>query len=218
MKTEETSDPLQQDLRLVVCHQVSVGTKPRTSTRAKENYLTRLFQVGQPDAWTPEEVLQRETEEQGSSTCCPDTPKNHLEGKPYDCNQSYKAFTRHSLHHQVHRIQTREKRYEYQQCDKAFPCPTYVQIHNRGYTTEKPYECNQCGKASAYNSHLSHLKSHTGEKPYEINQCGKDFTQKSSLYSHESHCTGDKCYECNQCDKSLHQRVVFTVMKELLLK
>ena len=64
------------------------------------------------------------------------------------------------------RTHTREKPYQFSQCDRAFSHTSSLIQHSRTHTGERPFKCPHCDKAFAQNCNLSdHTRTHTGEKP-----------------------------------------------------
>ncbi|XP_056676386.1 zinc finger protein 391-like isoform X3 [Monodelphis domestica] len=109
---------------------------------------------------------------------------------------------------QYSHCQSRERRYNCNECGKAFQEKGHLKAHYRIHTGEKPYECSECGKTFRSSSHLSdHQKStHAGTGLHECNVCGKAFSGKYELSNHSRIHTGEKPFQCNLCGKGFPWR------------
>ncbi|XP_005321185.4 zinc finger protein 658 isoform X1 [Ictidomys tridecemlineatus] len=142
--------------------------------------------------------------------------KVHPGGRPYECADCGKTFSRTShltAHQRAHRG---ERPYECVECGKSFSHKTHLSAHQRTHTGEKPYECSQCGKAFADTSTLrAHQRIHTGEKPYACHECGRSFAHVSVLRAHERIHTGEKPYGCHECGRSFTYNSAFRAHRRI---
>ncbi|XP_057575511.1 zinc finger protein 530-like [Hippopotamus amphibius kiboko] len=127
----------------------------------------------------------------------------HTEGRPYECGECRKFFSRktHLIRHW--RVHTGAKPYECSECGRSFSQKSDLIQHQRVHTGERPYECSECGKSFIQKSILiKHQRVHTNERPYKCNECEKSFSQSSGLLRHRRAHTRARPYECSECGKS----------------
>ncbi|XP_050703908.1 zinc finger protein 157-like isoform X4 [Eriocheir sinensis] len=138
----------------------------------------------------------------------PSTP-THYGGRPHECRECGKKFSRKSTLNTHTLTHTGERPYECRESGKKFNNKSTLKAHTLTHTGEKPHECHECGKKFSTKSHLNtHTLTHTGERPHECKECGKKFTQKSALNRHTLTHTGERPHECKECGKKFTRKSV----------
>ncbi|XP_042306703.1 zinc finger protein OZF-like [Sceloporus undulatus] len=129
------------------------------------------------------------------------------QGRPYDCLQCGKSFSKREHWRNHQHLHTGNKRHKCLDCGKTFTSKEILTRHQRVHTGEKPHKCPQCGKCFSQTGDLKrHEKIHTAEKPFKCPQCGKCFSRKDPLQEHQKIHSGERPYECPHCRKCFRRR------------
>ncbi|XP_015258745.1 PREDICTED: zinc finger and BTB domain-containing protein 40 [Cyprinodon variegatus] len=110
----------------------------------------------------------------------------HLEVKPFSCEECGATFGANSSLKNHMRLHTGEKPYHCQHCDMSFSVAAGLAYHTkRKHSEGKMYVCQYCKAVFAQSIELTrHVRTHTGDRPYVCRECGKGYSQASGLTVH----------------------------------
>ncbi|XP_038145078.1 zinc finger and BTB domain-containing protein 40 isoform X2 [Cyprinodon tularosa] len=131
----------------------------------------------------------------------------HLEVKPFSCEECGATFGANSSLKNHMRLHTGEKPYHCQHCDMSFSVAAGLAYHTkRKHSEGKMYVCQYCKAVFAQSIELTrHVRTHTGDRPYVCRECGKGYSQASGLTVHlqTSHNMSEP-HDCKKCCLSFH--------------
>ncbi|TTB85616.1 Zinc finger and BTB domain-containing protein 40 [Bagarius yarrelli] len=130
----------------------------------------------------------------------------HLEERPYECEECGVKFAANSSLKNHMRLHTGEKPYHCKHCDMSFAVAAALSYHTKKKHAEDIADPHDCQKCRVSLGSLEKLREHILEvHPKEMHQCpecNKILNTAAQLDKHMSVHDGSKPYSCQSCHKS----------------